>query len=58
LIKYAGILGDHMRFLPVNSYRVEKLTTSLTFDDEKARKILAWNPLPVIGNLDLEKFER
>lgn len=57
-IKLAGKIGDRIPGFPINSYRVEKLTFSLTFDDSKARHELLWNPLPVIGNLDLENFER
>jgi len=56
-IEILGKIGDLLKFLPVNSYRVKKLTSSLTFDDSKARKCLNWNPLPVVGNLDLEKIE-
>lgn len=44
-------IGDVFSFFPLNSYRLTKLGDSLTFDDSKARKNLAWNPKPVIGNL-------
>lgn len=52
-VKLAGKIGDMLPAFPINSYRLEKLTFSLTFDDQKARKALSWNPLPVIGNLNL-----
>lgn len=45
--------GDRFGFFPFNTYRLEKINSSLTFDDSKARTILGWNPRPVIGNLDL-----
>ena len=47
-------LGDVLPFFPLNSYRLEKLNQSLTFDDTLAREVLGWNPRPVIGNLDLK----
>ncbi|RDC54251.1 NAD-dependent epimerase/dehydratase family protein [Pedobacter chinensis] len=37
---------------PINAYKFQKLTSSLTFDDSKAREILGWNPGKV-----LEKFK-
>ena len=54
-LKLAARVGDVIPVFPINSYRLEKLGESLTFDDSKARAELAWNPRPVIGNLDLEK---
>ena len=35
---------------PINSYKLEKMTKSLTFSNEKARKELEWEPLDVLGN--------
>lgn len=46
-------LGDRFSAFPLNTYRLEKLNHSLTFDDSKARKELGWISRPVIGNLDL-----
>lgn len=57
IVKLAGKLGDKFSAFPINSYRVEKLSSSLTFDDKQARASLGWEPSPVIGNLDLENFE-
>lgn len=56
-VKLAGKLGDRFTTFPINSYKVEKLSSSLTFDDRKAREALGWAPSPVIENLDLENFE-
>jgi nucleoside-diphosphate-sugar epimerase len=53
LLRVAVYLGDRFPMVPINSYRVAKLSDSLTFDDSKARKEIGWNPSPVIGNLDL-----
>lgn len=53
LLRIAVYLGDRFSILPINSYRLAKLSDSLTFDDAKARNELGWNPRPVIGNLDL-----
>ena len=35
---------------PINSYKLEKMTKSLTFSNEKARKELGWEPLDVLVN--------
>ena len=33
---------------PINSYKLEKMTKSLTFSNEKARRELGWEPLDVL----------
>ncbi len=45
-------VGDNLKFFPLNSYRLEKLQTSLTFSSQKAVNELGWKPKPVIGNFD------
>lgn len=35
---------------PINSYKLEKMTRSLTFSNEKARKELDWEPQDVLSN--------
>lgn len=35
---------------PFNSYKLEKMTKSLTFSNEKARRELGWEPLDVLTN--------
>ena len=42
-----NILGSKA---PINSYKLEKMTQSLTFSNEKARKELGWEPLDVLEN--------
>lgn len=53
LLKLMGRIGDIFSFFPINTYRLNKLNASLTFDDSKARKLIGWKSKPVIGNLDI-----
>ena len=39
---------------PINSYKLEKMTQSLSFSNEKARKELGWEPLDVLENYKVE----
>lgn len=49
LLKLVAILGDILGDkAPINSNKLKKLTTNLTFDDSKARKNLHWNPRKII----------
>lgn len=49
LMGYAGdILGDKA---PINSSKIKKITSDLTFDDSKARELLGWNPQSVLEYL-------
>lgn len=43
--------GDYLPFLPINTLKHKKLTSTLTFSDKKARCELNWNPKPVVSNL-------
>ncbi|MEO7961518.1 MAG: NAD-dependent epimerase/dehydratase family protein [Ginsengibacter sp.] len=47
--KLLGFVGDILgsRF-PVNSTKIKKITSSLTFDDTKARKLLSWKSHEVL----------
>ena len=47
LAKVGDLLGSKA---PINSYKLEKMTKSLTFSNEKARKELGWEPLDVLEN--------
>ena len=40
---------------PINSYKLDKMTKSLTFSNKKACKELKWEPLDVLKNLKTEK---
>ena len=47
MAKVGDLLGSKA---PINSYKLEKMTKSLTFSNEKARKELEWKPLDVLEN--------
>ncbi|MDN3204732.1 NAD-dependent epimerase/dehydratase family protein [Algoriphagus sediminis] len=51
-LNFAAKIGDTFKSFPLNSYRVEKLQTSLTFSCAKAEKDFGWKPRSVIGNFD------
>ena len=53
LLKKLARIGDRFSVFPLNTYRLNKLNQSLTFDDSKARRELGWNSRPVVGHLDL-----
>jgi nucleoside-diphosphate-sugar epimerase len=44
-------IGDLVPFFPLNSYRLTKLSKTLTFSDTKARKELEWNPSQILNEL-------
>ena len=53
LLARCGDLAKSLRLpSPLNTTVIEKITRSLTFDDEKARNELNWNPNPVIPFLE------
>lgn len=47
MAKVGDLLGNKA---PINSYKLEKMTKSLTFSNEKARIELDWKPLDVLTN--------
>jgi len=48
-----GYVGDFLgNKAPINSSKIKKITCDLTFDDSKARKLLNWNPEPVLQYLE------
>ena len=47
MAKVGDLLGNKA---PINSYKLEKMTKSLTFSNEKACKELAWKPMDVLSN--------
>lgn len=51
MAKVGDLLGSKA---PINSYKLEKMTKSLTFSNEKARKELAWEPLDVLTNYKID----
>lgn len=53
MAKIGDFLGDKA---PINSLKVNKITSDLTFDDTKAREILNWKPQSVIDYLKNNKI--
>ena len=50
--KLIAFFGDSIgEIAPLNSRKLRKMNTSLTFDDSKARVFFGWNPTPVLENL-------
>ena len=47
MAKVGDLLGNKA---PINSYKLEKMTKSLTFSNAKARKELGWEPMDVLEN--------
>ena len=47
MAKVGDLLGSNA---PINSYKLEKMTKSLTFSNSKARCELGWEPLDVLTN--------
>jgi nucleoside-diphosphate-sugar epimerase len=52
-IKQLAKLGDRVPGFPLNTYRLQKLNSSLTFDQQKAVRELNWSPRPVIGSFKI-----
>ena len=51
LAKCLALVGDCLgRKAPINSYKLRKITRSLTFSNEKAKRELGWKPLNVVEN--------
>lgn len=47
IAKVGDLLGSKA---PINSHKLDKMTKSLTFSNEKARKELGWEPMDVMTN--------
>ena len=47
MAKVGDLLGS---IAPINSYKLEKMTKSLTFSNEKAKHELGWEPMDVLTN--------
>ena len=50
MAKVGDLLGSKA---PINTYKLEKMTKSLTFSNEKARTELGWEPLDVLKNYEI-----
>jgi nucleoside-diphosphate-sugar epimerase len=50
--KLLGRVGDLLgERAPIDSLKIKKITSHLTFNDDKARKLLNWNPTSVVEGL-------
>lgn len=47
MAKLGDLLGERS---PINSYKLEKMTKSLTFSNERAKRELEWEPIDVLKN--------
>lgn len=48
--KCLALVGDVFSFFPINSSRLEKIITSDTWSNEKAKRELGWQPMDVLEN--------
>lgn len=49
IAKTIALVGDYIGAkFPIDSNKLKKITSDLTFDDTKARKVLGWNPSNVL----------
>jgi nucleoside-diphosphate-sugar epimerase len=51
LAKIGDLLDNNF---PINSEKLSKITSTLTFDDSKARATFGWDPTPVVQGFKLE----
>jgi hypothetical protein len=49
LAQFLGYIGNLIPILPINTILIKKLTSSLTFDDTKAKKELGWSSSSVLS---------
>lgn len=50
MAKCLALIGDKLSFFPINSARLEKIVTSDTWSNEKAKRELGWQPMDVLKN--------
>ncbi|MBF7090638.1 NAD-dependent epimerase/dehydratase family protein [Flavobacterium sp. ALJ2] len=56
--KIMGLVGDFLGDrVPINSFKIKKITSDLTFDDSKARKLLNWKPQSILEFLKKEDLD-
>jgi nucleoside-diphosphate-sugar epimerase len=54
MARLLGKVGDRLgQSFPINSSLVNKMTSTLTFSDQKARETGLWNPRPVIEHFEI-----
>ena len=52
IAKIGDIIGHNF---PINSNKLMKITSTLTFDDSKARKAFGWSPTPVLTGFKIDE---
>lgn len=50
MAKCLAIIGDVFPLLPINSSRLDKIVTSDTWSNKKAKRELGWQPMDVLNN--------
>ena len=50
--RFGDLLGSKA---PLNTNKLKKITSVLTFDDSKAREAFGWNPTPVLESFRINK---
>lgn len=50
MAKCLALIGDVFSFFPINSARLDKIVTSDTWSNEKAKRELGWQPMNVLDN--------
>ncbi len=54
--KLLAFIGDKMGpVFPINSDKLKKITSTLTFDDSKAREAFGWDPTPVLKGFKINE---
>ena len=54
MAKFLALIGDIIEdSFPINSNKLSKITSTLTFDDSKARNSFGWNPTSVLKGFKL-----
>jgi len=54
LVKVTAKIGDFIPGFPINTNRLKKLTSTLTFSDKKARKELGWISINALEELKID----
>lgn len=53
IAKFGDLLGNKA---PLNSNKLMKITSDLTFDDSRAREVFGWNPTPVLKGFKINTY--
>lgn len=53
MAKCLALIGDKISAFPINSQRLNKIVTSDTWSNEKAKRELGWQPMDVLENYEI-----